>query len=129
VPSAEAHKKPHPIPQTRAFEWKMKKNNRSPFVSAHIVDQIAAAMEAKEHYCEAHPGSPTAVRRPRLFIRSGVWVALLGPSVEQGIVGIGSSVEAALRAFDEQYLAGLRPPAETRRRRRSPSRKSAYLQA
>jgi hypothetical protein len=57
-----------------------------------------------------------AVRRPRLFSRSGVWVALLGPSVEQGIVGIGANVEAALRAFDVQYLAGLRPPAEADKR-------------
>jgi hypothetical protein len=77
------------------------------------------------HYCEAHPGSPAAVRRPQLFIRTGVWVALLGPSVEEGIVGIGSTVEAALRAFDVQYLAGLRPPGEVRRRRRSSSKKSA----
>ena len=39
-------------------------------------------------------------------------MALLGPSVEKGIVGIGSTVEAALSAFDTQYLAALRPPAE-----------------
>jgi hypothetical protein len=32
--------------------------------------------------------------------------------VEEGIVGIGPSVSAALRAFDTQYLAGLRPPNE-----------------
>ena len=31
----------------------------------------------------------------------------------EGIVGIGPSVAAALRAFDVQYLAGLRPPNET----------------
>ena len=31
---------------------------------------------------------------------------------EEGIVGIGPTVTAALRAFDAQYLAGLRPPAE-----------------
>jgi hypothetical protein len=32
--------------------------------------------------------------------------------VEEGIIGIGQTVEAALRAFDAQYLAGLRPPAQ-----------------
>jgi len=31
--------------------------------------------------------------------------------MEAGIVGIGPTIEAALRAFDTQYLAGLRPPA------------------
>ena len=70
-----------------------------------------AAMERMELYCAAHPGSPSAARRPQLLHRSQLWVALLGPSVEEGIVGIGPTVEGALRAFDAQYLAGLRPPA------------------
>jgi len=47
------------------------------------------------------------MRRPALSIRKGLWIALLGPSIEEGIVGLGSSVEAALRAFDRQYMAGL----------------------
>jgi len=64
-----------------------------------------------ELYCRAHPSSPSAVRGPQLFLRGELWIAVLGPSVEEGIVGIGPTVEAALRAFDAQYLAGLRPPA------------------
>ena len=76
------------------------------------MDYAFAATEQMELYCEAHPGSPSAVRRPRLFVRGDLWVALLGPSVEDGIVGIGATVTAALRAFDSQYLAGLRPRAE-----------------
>jgi hypothetical protein len=78
-----------------------------------MMDYAFAAMEQMELYCKAHPGSPSAVRRPRLFVRGDLWVALLGPSVEEGIVGIGATVTAALRAFDSQYLAGLRPRAET----------------
>ena len=76
------------------------------------MDFALAAAEQMELYCQAHPGSPTAVRRPRLFVRGELWIALLGPSVEEGIVGIGSTVTAALRAFDAQYLAGLKPAAE-----------------
>ncbi len=76
------------------------------------MDYAVAAMEQMELYCQAHPGSPAAVRRPQLIVRGDLWVALLGPSVEEGIIGIGPSVTAALRAFDAQYLAGLRPPAE-----------------
>jgi hypothetical protein len=76
------------------------------------MDHALAAMEQMELYCAAHPGSPSAIRRPRLFVRGELWIALLGPSVEEGIVGIGASVTAALRAFDAQYLAGLRPPIE-----------------
>ena len=63
-----------------------------------------AAMQEMYSYCQAHPRSPSAVRRPQLSIRGDLWVALLGPNVEKGIVGVGPSVEAALRAFDAQYL-------------------------
>ena len=78
-----------------------------------MMDYAFAAMEQMELYCKAHPGSPSAVRRPQLFVRGDLWVALLGQSVEEGIVGIGATVTAALRAFDSQYLAGLRPRAKT----------------
>ena len=89
-----------------------------------VVDYAAAAVEQMQHYCATHPGSPSAVRRPQLFFRGELWVALLGPSVEEGIVGIGASVSAALRAFDTQYLAGLRPPNE---RIKSPTKRGQSL--
>lgn len=72
----------------------------------------SAVNERAELYLLAHPGSPSAVRRPRLFVRSGVWVALLGRNVREGIAGFGPTVEAALRAFDVQYFSALRPSAE-----------------
>lgn len=77
-----------------------------------IVDHAASAIEQMKHYCAAHPGSPSAVRRPQLFFRGDLWIALLGPNMEEGIVGIGSTIAAALRAFDEQYLITLRPRNE-----------------
>jgi hypothetical protein len=96
----------------------MKKSNRQTSVRRHVPAQTLTAMKQMELYCLLHPGSPAAVRRPRLFSRSRVWIALLGPSVEAGIFGIGANAEAALRAFDVQYLDGLRPPAEARKHRR-----------
>ena len=90
----------------------MKKNNGHISRERRAMDYALAATEQMELYCQAHPGSPAAVRCPRLFVRGELWIALLGPSVEEGIVGIGSTVTAALRAFDAQYLAGLRPPTE-----------------
>ena len=78
-----------------------------------VVDYAAAAVEQGKHYCVVHPGSPSAVRRPQLFFRGDLWIAVLGPSVEEGIVGIGPTVAAALRAFDTQYLAGQQLPNET----------------
>ena len=90
----------------------MKKNSGRVSVRGRVTDYAAAATEQMELYCRARPGSPSAVRRPQLFFRSELWIAVLGLSVEEGIVGIGPTVTAALRAFDAQYLAGLRPPAE-----------------
>jgi hypothetical protein len=81
-------------------------------MNAKFLDRVAARQRA-ELYCESHPGSPSAVRSPKVFIKSGVWTALLGQSVRQGIAGFGPTVEAALRAFDRQYLEYLRQPRET----------------
>jgi hypothetical protein len=89
----------------------MNQNGHMPRRS-HVVDYAVASVEQMEHYCVEHPGSPSAVRRPQLFFRGDLWIALLGPNVEEGIVGIGSTVWAALRAFDAQYLAGQRLPNE-----------------
>jgi hypothetical protein len=65
--------------------------------------QMRAAMKRMQRYCDAHPESPSATRRPQLLVRGGVWVALLGRSIPEGIAGFGYTVEAALRAFDAQY--------------------------
>ena len=71
-------------------------------------DPVRMALEGMESYCAAHPGSPSALRHPSLSVRSGLWIALLGRDVGKGIVGLGNSVEAALRAFDVQYEGRLR---------------------
>jgi hypothetical protein len=86
------------------------------------ISRSLAAMSATERaelYYAAHPGSPSAVRRPAISTRSGTWVVLLGPNVREGIAGFGTTIEAALRAFDAQYLGTLRPPAEAKVRRKA----------
>jgi hypothetical protein len=94
----------------------MKKNKGLKRIGHFLGNPTLAAMERMELYCAANPGSPTTARRPQLLYRGQLWIALLGPTIEEGIVGIGQTVEAALRAFDAQYLAGPRPPIEARRR-------------
>ena len=66
-----------------------------------------------EQYLVDHPGSPSAVRRPKIFREGNTFIVLLGRDVQHGIVGLGNSVENALRAFDLQYCA-LRPPERRR---------------
>ena len=84
----------------------------NPVDAAYQADPARTALEEMESYCAAHPSSPSATRRPALSIRSGLWIALLGPSLEEGIVGVGDTVESALRAFDTQYMAGQHSPSE-----------------
>jgi hypothetical protein len=90
----------------------MNQNGHTPH-RRRVVDYAAAAVHQTQQYCMEHPGSPSAARRPQLFFRGDLWIALLGPNVEEGIVGIGSTVRAALRAFDAQYLAGQPLPNES----------------
>jgi hypothetical protein len=101
----------HPAPAWRALKKRMKKN-RSGNNGGLAIDQSLEGIDRMKLYCTANPRSPSAVRRPQLLLRSELWVALLGPSVEEGIVGIGPTVEEALQEFDIQYLAGLHPPAD-----------------
>jgi hypothetical protein len=84
------------------------------------MDHAATAAEQMDLYCASHPESPSAVRRPKLFVRGDLWIALLGPTLEDGIVGIGPTVAEALRAFDTQYSIGLGSSNE----RVTPSRKT-----
>jgi len=77
-----------------------------------VVDHAVTATEEMKHYCANHPGGPSDVRHPQLFFRGDLWIAVLGPSVGEGIVGIGPTVAAALRAFDVQYLISIAPPNE-----------------
>jgi hypothetical protein len=74
----------------------------------HILERTAIATSRTQAYCAAHPRSPSALRQPRLLLRGQLWIATVGSSMEQGIVGIGPTVEAALRAFDTQYVAATR---------------------
>jgi hypothetical protein len=70
--------------------------------------------ERAELYFAAHPGGPSAVHRPMLLPRSDEWVAILANNSRDSAVGFGATVEAALGAFDAQYLAALRPPLHRR---------------
>jgi len=82
------------------------------FNARHAVDQTLMAIQEMERYCLAHPNSPAAIRHPRLSIRGRTFVALLGPSIEDGIAGFGDTAQAALRAFDLQYSRALTPLAD-----------------
>jgi hypothetical protein len=90
----------------------MKKKNVTAPIGSYVADPTMAAMEQMELYRALHPASPAGNRRPRLTSRGDLWIALLGHSAEEGIIGMGPTVEGALRAFDTEYLRALRSPSE-----------------
>lgn len=73
------------------------------------MQEEAEAEAEMARYCEQHPRSPTAVRRPRLMRRGSSWIALLGSTLEDGVAGLGSSVKSTLRAFDTHYRNSRKP--------------------
>jgi hypothetical protein len=89
----------------------VKKKDVTAPIGGFVADPTLAATEQMELYRALHPASPAAVRRPRLTSRGDLWIALLGHSAEEGIIGIGPTVEKALRAFDTKYLRALRSPS------------------
>ena len=78
--------------------------------ASHKLEALAAEIEFIT-YCEAHPGSPCAVRRPTVSYRGAVWLALLGQNLQDGVYGLGNTLSAALADFDRQYLSLLHPQA------------------
>lgn len=90
----------------------MKRNHTNGKTHPCDGDRIPDAIKEMERYCEMHRGGPAAVRRPAVSLRGKNYIVLLGNSVADGIVGIGSTVSSALRAFDLQYLKTIRPPQD-----------------
>ena len=86
----------------------------------NIIEAKQAAISSMKSYFAAHPGSPSAVRRPLLFRYGNVWTASLVPNLREGIAGVGPTVEAALREFDAQYLRVLRSPIASSKKPRHP---------
>jgi hypothetical protein len=43
------------------------------------------------------------MQQPKILVRGGRYVALLGSSISGGVFGFGSTVASALRSFDDLY--------------------------
>ena len=71
-------------------------------------DERTTARSAAERYYVEHPGSPAAIQQPRILVRGGRYVALLGRSISGGVIGFGSTVASALRSFDDLYYISRR---------------------
>ena len=67
-----------------------------------IEDDPALLADVKKYYA-AHPFGAAALRHPRIAVNHNRYVAYTGRSIKGGVVGFGTSIRSALRAFDELY--------------------------
>jgi len=68
-----------------------------------ITDDPVLVAEAEKYYA-AHPCGAAAQRHPRITIDHGRYIASTTRSIKGGVIGFGTSVPSALRAFDELYV-------------------------
>jgi hypothetical protein len=68
------------------------------------IERDPAVMNAVKKYYAAHPFGAAALRQPRIAIDHGRYIAYTQESIKGGMVGFGTSVGSALRAFDELYI-------------------------
>ncbi len=67
------------------------------------------ALIEMQHYCRAHPSSPAAKQRPRIFVRGDRFIAIASDLRRDAITGMGETVRAALEAFDHQSRVARAP--------------------
>lgn len=60
----------------------------------------ATARRDVQKYYATHPSGAAALRHPRITIDRGRYVAYTGRSIKSGVIGFGTSIGSALRAFD-----------------------------
>jgi len=68
------------------------------------IESDAALMRDVEKYYAAHPFGPAALEHPRIAIDHNRYVAYTGRLIKGGVIGFGTSISSALRAFDDLYL-------------------------
>jgi len=83
------------------------------------VDQTLMAMREMERYCAAHPGAPVSLRHLDSSFAGAPLSRYSAQVLVKGIAGFGDTVQAALRAFDRQYLCSLTPAQREWSRARS----------
>jgi hypothetical protein len=50
---------------------------------------------------------PSVLMRPRIFIDGNQWCALYGENLQDGVAGFGDSPDAAMCAFDAEWVKKL----------------------
>ena len=78
-------------------------------------DDRTAAQGAAERYSAEHPGSPAATQQPKILVRGGKYVALLGSSIS------GEFLDSAARSPPLSAASTISTPFRSERTNRLPA--------
>jgi hypothetical protein len=76
-------------------------------VSLQIDELPPVIREDVEDFLETHPRSPAAQLRPKLGVVGMVWLAYIGPKLQQGASGLGQTARDALEDFNLRFMEPL----------------------
>ncbi len=75
--------------------------------SLAIEELPAVVKEDVEEFLENHPRSPAARLRPRMGMVGDTWLAFIGPELQLGTSGLGSTPRDALEDFNLRFMEPL----------------------
>jgi hypothetical protein len=72
------------------------------------IDELPPVMgEDVEDFLETHPRNPAAQLRPKFGMVGSVWLAYIGPKLQQGTSGLGTRPRDALEDFNLRFMESL----------------------
>jgi hypothetical protein len=63
--------------------------------------------EEVDQFLAEHPRSPAARLRPDLGVARNVWLAFVGPDLQEGNAGVGNTPREALEDFNRHFMEPL----------------------
>jgi hypothetical protein len=99
-----------PKTMLRAAQFQNQKMRRglSPNMVPFKIEQLPRNLKKDvEEYLEEHPHSPAARLRPGMAITRNLWLAFVGPKLEEGAARIGNSPCEALQDFNRHFMEPL----------------------
>jgi hypothetical protein len=77
-------------------------------VTSLAIEELPSPIkEDVEEYLEDHPGSPAAQLRPKIGMADDVWLAFIGPELQEGASGLGQTPRDALDDFNRHFMEPL----------------------
>jgi hypothetical protein len=77
-------------------------------VTSLAIEELPSAIkEDVEEYLENHPRSPAARLRPKIGMAGDVWMAFIGPELQEGASGLGQTPRDALEDFNRHFMEPL----------------------